>query len=88
MADEGAAGGSGGAAPLAARLVDLSHDFPPASKWSRSAPSPVVEPYQTHADSAEGGHYDGCTCEITKVSFVTSLGTYLDSPYHFHPDRQ
>ena len=34
------------------------------------------------------GHYVDCTCEISQVQFVTSIGTYLDSPYHFHPDRK
>lgn len=39
----------------------------------------------SHAEAAASGNYDGCTCEITEVQFVTSLGTYMDSPFHFNP---
>jgi arylformamidase len=68
------------------QLIDLSHTIEAGMPlFSASAPAPVVTAWQSHAQAAASGHYQGCTCEISQVSFVTSLGTYLDSPYHFHP---
>ena len=40
----------------------------------------------SHKQAASSGNYEDCTCEISEVQFVTSLGTYLDSPYHFNPE--
>lgn len=69
------------------QLIDLSHTIAPGMPvFSVSAPQPSITPWQSHAQSAESGRYEGCTCEITEVRFVTSLGTYLDSPYHFDPN--
>lgn len=69
------------------RLVDLSHTIAPGMPlFSPSAPQPSIVPWQSHADAAASGRYQGCTCEITEVRFLTSIGTYLDSPYHFDPD--
>lgn len=69
------------------RLIDLSHTISSHMPlFSASAPRPSIVAWQSHAQSAESGRYEGCTCEITEVRFVTSLGTYLDSPYHFDPD--
>jgi arylformamidase len=68
------------------QLIDLSQTIGPGmSLFSPGAPQPIVRPWQSHAQSAASGRYLGCTCEITEVSFLTSLGTYLDSPYHFDP---
>jgi len=68
-------------------LIDLSHKIKPdMPMFSKDVPKPVIRPWQSHASSAETGHYKDTTCEITEVSFVTSIGTYLDSPYHFHPN--
>jgi kynurenine formamidase len=41
----------------------------------------------SHDQAGQSGRYEGCTCEISEVQFVTSLGTYLDSPYHFRPGK-
>jgi arylformamidase len=72
---------------LAVQLVDLSQTIAPGMPlFSPSAPQPSITPWQSHAQAAASGHYEGCTCEISEVRFVTSLGTYLDSPYHFYPD--
>lgn len=69
------------------KLIDLSQtissDMP---LFSPSAPQPSITPWLSHAQSAKSGRYEGCTCEITEVHFLTSIGTYLDSPYHFHPN--
>jgi kynurenine formamidase len=68
------------------KLIDLSHVIEPGIPlFSPTAPTPQISPWMSHAQAAESGHYKGCTCEISQVCFVTSLGTYMDSPYHFHP---
>lgn len=68
------------------RLIDLSHVIEPGMPlFSPSAPSPQISAWMSHAQAAESGHYQDCTCEISEVRFITSLGTYMDSPYHFDP---
>lgn len=67
-------------------LVDLSHtlhaDMP---RFSEQAPAPEINAWLSHAESRETGRYEDCSCEITRVTFLTSLGTYMDSPFHFDP---
>lgn len=66
------------------RLVDLSHTIQPEMpRFSGIAP-PHIGAVWTHSESAERGYQD-TTCELTEVRFVTSIGTYLDAPYHFDP---
>jgi arylformamidase len=70
------------------RLVDLSHVIEVGMPlFSSNAPAPEIEAWLSHGQAAASGRYKDCSCEITQVSFVTSLGTYLDSPYHFHPNK-
>lgn len=69
------------------RLIDLSQTIKPGMPlFSPRAPQPRITPWMSHAQVAASGLYEGCTCEVTEVQFITSLGTYLDSPYHFDPD--
>jgi kynurenine formamidase len=68
------------------QLIDLSQIIAPGmSLFSARAPQPRIDTWMSHAQAAASGNYEGCTCEITEVQFVTSLGTYMDSPYHFNP---
>jgi arylformamidase len=67
-------------------LLDLSHTIEPDMPRFPSLASPYIGAVWTHADAAARGYYQDTTCEVTEVSFVTSIGTYLDSPYHFDPD--
>jgi kynurenine formamidase len=69
-------------------LIDLSHTIEPDMPTFGSAPEwkPTIRPYWTHAESAQTGRYVDCTCEITEVRFLTSIGTYMDSPFHFNPN--
>jgi len=68
------------------QLIDLTQTIAPGMPlFSPKAPQPSVRAWMSHEQAAASGNYDGCTCEITEVQFVTSLGTYLDSPYHFNP---
>jgi kynurenine formamidase len=69
------------------KLIDLSHTIERGMPvFSDQAPQPRIEPWMSHAQAAGSGLYRDCTCEISEVQFVTSLGTYLDSPYHFDPN--
>ena len=53
--------------------------------FSPTAPAPTIQPWMSHAQAAASGTYEGCSCEISHVQFVTSIGTYMDSPFHFNP---
>lgn len=75
-------------------LVDLSHAFEDGMPGFRMAEddgtvefTAEIRPFRTHAEMAR--HYDeGVSFEITEIRFKTSVGTYLDSPYHRYPDRR
>ena len=69
------------------RLIDLSQTIEPnMNLFSPTAPKPEISEWQTHKSSRRSGHYEDCSCAVCEVKFVTSLGTYMDSPYHFNPD--
>lgn len=70
------------------RLVDLSHTLTEQMpRFSDRAPAPQIRPWMSHQEAAESGLYEGCTCELTELTLITSLGTYMDSPFHFHQAR-
>jgi kynurenine formamidase len=66
-------------------LLDLSHVIEPDMPRFASIDPPQVRPVWTHSEAAARG-YQGTTCEVTEVRLVTSIGTYLDAPFHFDPD--
>lgn len=69
------------------QLLDLSQSVGPETPlFSDAWPRPTITPYLSHAQSAFSGRYAGTTVEISFVQFITSIGTYLDSPFHFNPD--
>ncbi len=65
-------------------LLDLSHTLEPDMPRFTGFDVPHIKSVWTHADAAERGYQD-TTCEVTEVRFVTSVGTYLDAPFHFDP---
>lgn len=65
-------------------LIDLSHTLEPDMPRFSGIDAPHIGPVWTHAD-AEARGYQDTSCEVTEVRFVTSIGTYLDSPFHFDP---
>jgi len=66
------------------KLVDLSHVIEEDMSIFPSLPRPTIDVYLSHAHSLAG--YEGrASFEVTHVDMVTSLGTYLDAPYHRHP---
>ncbi len=69
------------------QLIDLSHTLGPDNpRFSPNVPAPALTTYLSHAAAAASGRYQDCSCEIHQAAFVTSMSTYLDSPYHFDPD--
>lgn len=71
------------------RLIDLSQTLSPdMPAYYPGWPSPSVAAWMTHAQAAASGRYQDCSCELTEVRFITSLGTYMDSPYHFNPQGE
>jgi kynurenine formamidase len=75
------------------KFIDLSHDFKdnmPGFKL-RNEDGTITEytakihPFLTH-EQTKPKFQLGCSFEITEMTFQTSVGTYLDSPFHRYPD--
>jgi kynurenine formamidase len=66
-------------------LVDLSHTIEPDMPRFAGLEPPRIDAVWTHAEAHARG-YQGTSCQVTRVSFATSIGTYLDAPFHFDPD--
>src|SRR5262245_62045448 len=78
------------------RFVDLSHVFEDGMPGFRLRDpddgemvqySAHVHPFLTHEQSRQYFNSEA-EFEITMMSFQTSIGTYLDSPYHRWKDRR
>ncbi len=76
------------------KFIDLSHIFEDGMPGFRIKDTDgelitytaKIHPFLTHSQTKE--FYEGhASFEITEVSFQTSIGTYLDSPYHRFPDK-
>jgi len=76
-------------------FIDLSHDFEDGMPGFRMKNpdgtatqfTAHIRPFFTHEESRP--RYNGqAEFEITEISFQTSIGTYLDSPYHRHKERR
>jgi kynurenine formamidase len=46
-----------------------------------------IYPFMTH-DQSKSLYKGKASFEITEMSFQTSIGTYLDSPYHRYPEKR
>lgn len=69
------------------QLIDLSHTIgSQMPMFSADWPVPTITAYMSHAQSVLSGRYEGTTVEISIAQFITSIGTYIDSPFHFNPD--
>lgn len=68
------------------RHIDLSHPIETGMAAYPGLPSPRIEPLVSHA--ASRATYAGrAEFTITRVSMVGNTGTYLDAPWHRHPER-
>lgn len=63
----------------------MTHTFEENISVFGNLPQPKIFSYMRHEESRE--YYTrGCSFELTEMNFVTSLGTYIDAPYHRYPD--
>lgn len=75
------------------KFIDLSHDFEdnmPGFKLKNedgtiTQYTAKIHPFLTH-EQTKSKYIDNCSFEITEMTFQTSVGTYLDSPFHRYPD--
>ncbi|MCW2639633.1 MAG: putative metal-dependent hydrolase [Dactylosporangium sp.] len=67
-------------------IVDLSHEIVAGmTTYPGTAPPGVQVTTSREASAARLG--TGVSFEIGSATLVGNTGTYLDSPYHYHPDR-
>ncbi|NHJ85441.1 MAG: cyclase family protein [Asgard group archaeon] len=77
------------------RFIDLSHIFEdsmPGLKIKNDngtyiTYSAKIHPLLTH-EQTKPKYQNKASFEITEMTFPTSIGTYLDSPYHRFPDKR
>lgn len=76
------------------KYTDLSHYFENAmpgfkiknEDGSFTRCTAEIKPFMTHSQSKP--KFNGlCSFEITEMKFQTSIGTYIDSPFHRYPEK-
>lgn len=67
------------------QFIDLTHLFEKDMSRFGNFPEPKISPFLKREESLKY-YAKGCSFEITEVNFVTSLGTYLDAPFHRYED--
>lgn len=75
-------------------FIDLSHEFydgMPGFKYKNEDGTVTrfrveIHPFLTHAQTAPR-YQNRAAFEITEMKFHTSMGTYLDAPYHRFPEK-
>ena len=71
------------------RLVDLSHTLEPGMPSYPGLPEPQFHTWFTHEESASRGTYaPGTTFQIATYEIGGNTGTYIDAPFHRHPEGQ
>lgn len=72
-------------------VVDLSHTILLNGRMTMlnpSIPQPKLTTYQSHEESRKAGLYaEGVSHEISYVKFITSIGTFVESPYSFFDNK-
>jgi arylformamidase len=70
-----------------ATLIDLSHVLEPGMPAYPGLPVPEFGTWFTHAESAARGSYvPGTTFQIATYALGGNTGTYVDAPFHRHPE--
>ena len=68
-------------------LIDLSHVLEPEMPAYPGLPVPQFHTWFTHAESASRGTYGpDTTFQIATYELGGNTGTYVDAPFHRHPD--
>jgi arylformamidase len=67
-------------------LIDLSHILAPGMPSYPGLPVPQFHTWFTHAESEKRGSYaPGTTFQIATYEIGGNTGTYIDAPFHRHP---
>src|SRR5690349_5053999 len=68
-------------------LIDLSHVLEPGMPTYPGMPEAQFQTLFTHAESAGRSTYaPGTTFQIATYALPGNTGTYVDAPFHRHPD--
>src|SRR5215468_686859 len=68
-------------------IVDLSHKLTPNMPAYPGLPTPKFHVFLGHGDAAKHTHYTpGTTFQIASYEFGGNTGTYVDAPFHRHPE--
>jgi arylformamidase len=68
-------------------FLDLSHRLEPGMPAYPGLPEPQFHTWFTHAESATRSLYaEGVTFQIATYELPGNTGTYIDAPFHRHPD--
>jgi arylformamidase len=67
-------------------IVDLSHRLGPGMPSYPGLPVPKFQTFLAHGDSAQHAHYaPGTSFQIASYELGGNTGTYVDAPFHRHP---
>ena len=69
------------------RLVDLSHTLEPGMPVYPGLPAPIFATVFTHDESRTRGYAPGTTFQIATFEICGNTGTYIDAPFHRHPEK-
>lgn len=68
-------------------ILDLSHKLAPGMPAYPGLPTPKFRVFLAHGDANRQTHYaPGTTFQIASYELGGNTGTYLDAPFHRHPD--
>lgn len=68
-------------------IVDLSHPLHPGMPAYPGLPIPEFHTFLAHGDAARHAHYaPKTTFQIARYELGGNTGTYVDAPFHRHPD--
>jgi kynurenine formamidase len=68
-------------------ILDLSHKLAPGMPAYPGLPVPKFHVFLAHGGAGQHTHYaPGTTFQITSYELGGNTGTYLDAPFHRHPD--
>ncbi len=66
-------------------LIDLSHEIHDGLITYPGLPAPKIGAWMNHEDSASN-YSQGTAFHIARIEMIANTGTYLDTPFHRHPD--
>jgi kynurenine formamidase len=69
------------------RLIDLSHVLEPGMPVYPGLPAPIFTTVFTHDESSSRGYAPGTTFQIASLALCGNTGTYIDAPFHRHPEK-